>query len=158
MIIFVLILDLLLTFLPFLIIGLNYSSMPERLPIFVNLLGEPLVLAGKSFFTAFRLPFMAVILQLICLVMYLGGRGNITQAGKSMALFRGFWVAGAFTAAVKVSFSSLEYTGVFPPEFNNIFRVVVLGAALAGVTFLLLALIGLYKGMGRARRIYLSPG
>ncbi len=145
MIVFLLVLDALITIVPFILTGVFYPSMPEKIPLFVNIAGEPVVLADKSLFSAFRLPVMALILQGVCLSMYLGCRGNPMHGERSKAYFRNFWLAAALTAAFKMSASTLPYTGVVPGYLVPGFRSFTVAAALLGVLYMLLTLARMYR-------------
>ena len=61
-----------LTFAPIGILVYFYPSLPEQIPIFMNLRGEVEVWAAKSIGSVFRVPAMAIDLQLICLLMKYG--------------------------------------------------------------------------------------
>lgn len=61
-----------LTLLPFLALVFFYSSLPEHVPEYLNLNGDVAVWGRKSVFSAFRLPLMALDLQILCLLMKYG--------------------------------------------------------------------------------------
>lgn len=149
MIILFLIADAIMTVVPFIMTGLYYPSMPDKMPLFLNLMGEPLVLADKTLLTAFRLPLMALILQAVCLVMYLGCRENTRHNPKTAELFRNFWLAASLAAAVKLSLSSIPYTGMVPHYIIPLFRSFTVAAALLGVMYLLMCLYRMLKQEGR---------
>lgn len=58
-----------LSVLPILLLSYFYPTLPQRVPVFLNLRGEVVVWANKSFASVFRLPAMALDLQAICLLM-----------------------------------------------------------------------------------------
>jgi uncharacterized membrane protein len=60
------------TFLPFLMLAYFYTALPERVPLFLNLQGEVSTWAQKSALSVFRVPLMAVVTQLVCLLMKYG--------------------------------------------------------------------------------------
>lgn len=62
-----------LTFLPIVILGWFYRQLDDQIPVFLNLSGEVEVWAPKSIASVFRVPAMAIDLQLICLLMKYGG-------------------------------------------------------------------------------------
>jgi uncharacterized membrane protein len=61
-----------LTLLPFLALLFFYSSLPERIPEYLNLNGDVAVWGRKSVFSIFRLPLMALDLQMVCVLMKYG--------------------------------------------------------------------------------------
>jgi hypothetical protein len=61
-----------LSVLPVLLLIYFYTTLPERIPVFLNLRGEVEVWAGKSLASVFRVPAMAIDLQAICLLMKYG--------------------------------------------------------------------------------------
>jgi len=61
-----------LTLLPIFILIWFYGQLADRIPVFLNLRGEVEVWAAKSIGSVFRLPAMAIDLQLICLLMKYG--------------------------------------------------------------------------------------
>ena len=61
-----------LTFLPIVILIWFYGQLADQIPVFLNLSGEVEVWAAKSIGSVFRLPAMAIDLQLICLLMKYG--------------------------------------------------------------------------------------
>jgi uncharacterized membrane protein len=54
---------------PILVLIYFYPVLPERIPVFLNLHGEVEKWAAKSVASVFRVPAMAIDLQLICLLM-----------------------------------------------------------------------------------------
>src|SRR6266478_3408054 len=61
-----------LTLLPFLVLIYFYPGLPERIPEYLNLHGDVAVWGRKSLFSIFRLPLMALDLQLLCLLLKYG--------------------------------------------------------------------------------------
>jgi len=57
---------------PILILAYLYPALPELIPVFLNLRGEVQVWAAKGIVSVFRVPVMAIDLQLICLLMKYG--------------------------------------------------------------------------------------
>src|SRR5882724_9143134 len=60
------------TILPFFALGYFYSVLPDRLPLFLTLNGEVADWAGKSVLSVFRVPLMAIVTQVVCLLMKYG--------------------------------------------------------------------------------------
>lgn len=57
------------SFLPFLILAFFYAELPAQIPAFLKLDGSVALWAEKSPLTAFRLPLMALVMQIIGLIM-----------------------------------------------------------------------------------------
>ena len=62
----------LFSILPFFVLAYFYSLLPERVPVFLNLNGEVETWAEKSVISVFRVPLMAVVTQIVCLLMKYG--------------------------------------------------------------------------------------
>src|SRR5712671_4391894 len=58
--------------LPFFVLAYFYSVLPDRVPLFMKLNGEVASWAEKSVLSVFRVPLMAVVTQLVCLLMKYG--------------------------------------------------------------------------------------
>ena len=58
-----------LTVLPFVILTYFYSALPNRIPLFINLSGEVTEWGEKSVFSVFRVPLIAVVMQVVCFLM-----------------------------------------------------------------------------------------
>lgn len=68
------------TLLPILVLIYFYPSLPESVPEYLNLRGEIEVWGRKGFASVFRLPLMAIDMQLLCLLMKYGlWRGKSVQ-------------------------------------------------------------------------------
>jgi len=57
------------TILPFFALAYFYPMLPERVPLFMNLNGDVAVWGEKSWLSVFRVPLMAVVTQVVCLLM-----------------------------------------------------------------------------------------
>ncbi len=60
------------TVMPFFVLAYFYPLLSERVPLFMNLNGEVAVWGEKNWLTVFRLPLMAAVTQMICLLMKYG--------------------------------------------------------------------------------------
>ena len=109
-----------LTLLPFLALLFFYSSLPERIPEYLNLNGDVAVWGRKSVFSVFRLPLMALDLQMICVLMKYGvwqGSANqsledseplATYRKESIKLSLNLWDWFRAFIAIKLGASSIE--------------------------------------------------
>jgi len=57
------------TILPFFALAYFYPMLSERVPLFMNLNGDVAVWGEKSWLSVFRVPLMAVVTQVVCLLM-----------------------------------------------------------------------------------------
>lgn len=109
-----------LTLLPFLALLFFYSSLPERIPEYLNLSGDVAVWGRKSLFSVFRLPLMALDLQMLCLLMKYGiwqgiatrnpedKEPSATYRKEAIKLSLSLWDWFRAFIAIKLGASSLE--------------------------------------------------
>lgn len=98
-----------ITALPFILLGIFYNFLPPAVPVFTDIFGNPSVIGPKSIITVFRVPVMALLLQVVCLIMY----GNIFSDVKKdrenlVYVNRNLWSAFSIFIALKMSLISLE--------------------------------------------------
>ena len=136
------------TILPFFILAYFYSLLPERVPQFLTLTGEVATWVEKSVISVFRVPLMAVLTQIVCLLM----RYGTLQAGALMSLEvaseqstlpaqylrlnAGLWDWFRWAVAFKMSAESLSTVFLSLERFNFLARptfVITAIAALIGV-------------------------
>ena len=55
--------------LPFIVLAYFYPVLPARGPLFLNLSGEVETWAGKTALSVFRVPLIALVMQIVCLLM-----------------------------------------------------------------------------------------
>lgn len=60
------------TVLPFFVLAYFYQALPERVPLFMKLNGDVAVWGEKNWLSVFRVPLMAVVTQIVCLLMKYG--------------------------------------------------------------------------------------
>jgi hypothetical protein len=138
-----------LSVLPFFALAYFYAELPERVPLFLNLGGEPVAWAGKSVLSVFRVPLMALDTQLICLLAKYGALKSGAAGGGADDLRRYLalsarlwdWLRGA--AAFKMAASSLDTVFLGLERFRSLSRPAYAFAAAAA---LLGAAGGLYYG------------
>ena len=109
-----------LTAAPILVLIYFYPVLPERVPVFLNLRGEVEVWAVKSIASVFRLPAMAIDLQVLCLLMKYGVVKSKPAAPvrnveeywqyqtKSTILYASLWDCLRCLIAFKMSAESLD--------------------------------------------------
>lgn len=135
----------LLTLLPFFALAYFYTYLPDRVPLFLNLGGEVEVWGQKSVLSVFRVPLMAVITQVICLLMKYGAvqSASLDLSAKREPLEKqylhfevGLWDWLRFAGASKMSAASLDTIFLSLPRLKFLSRpafVITAVAALLGV-------------------------
>jgi uncharacterized membrane protein len=108
------------TILPFLILAYFYSLLPDRVPQFLTLTGDVATWADKSVISVFRVPLMAVLTQIVCVLMRYGtlqsgALASLEVAGEQsklqeqyLRLNAGLWDWFRWTVAFKMSAESLS--------------------------------------------------
>jgi uncharacterized membrane protein len=118
-----------LVLLPFLVLIYCYPSLPDRIPEYLNLNGEVAVWGPKSWFSVFRLPLMALDLQVLAMFMKYGlwqkyamqpQQPSETLASKSLRLLDGAveWLRAM--VAIKLFVSSIEVIFLTDDKFKSL--------------------------------------
>lgn len=106
--------------LPIFILIYFYPTLPEQIPVFRNFRGDVNVWADKSVVSVFRVPLMAIDLQLMCLLMKYGSlryqpglppgnvEGNLDFQRRLLDLSSGLWDWFRGLIAFKMSAESLD--------------------------------------------------
>ena len=153
----------LLSILPFFLLGYFYSVLPDRVPLFMKLNGEVAVWGEKSVLSVFRVPLMAVITQVVCLLMKYGVVQSRVAAPLTieqtilqehyLSLNAGLWDWFRWMVAFKMSAESLDTIFLGVQRFNFLSRpafIITTIAALlgaAGALFYLYRLLGVRREM-----------
>lgn len=151
-----------LTILPFLLLAWFYSELPNRVPLFMHLNGEVAEWAEKSVISVFRVPLLAVIIQIVCLLMKYGSIQSSTIAPlelsieqlklqeQSLYLNTHLWdwlrLASAFkmmAESLNTIFLSLDLKSLARPTFIITWILALLGVA--GALFYVYRLLILQK-------------
>lgn len=125
-------LTVILTIIPFVLLPIFYDSIPQQVPAFVDIKGNPTLMMNKSFFSVFRLPFMGIMTQIVCFTMY---SVKLEYEKEKNQLL---WISVSFLAALKMSLTSMEVLIYDNSEILNIFRTIVLIVvciAVVGIVF-----------------------
>lgn len=140
------------TVLPILVLIYFYPALPERIPEYLNLRGEVAVWGSKNFVSVFRLPLMAIDLQMLCLLGKYGswqGKAALPfeQTEKqaiymedSLKLQMNLWDWFRALIAVKLSTSSVEVIFLSIERFNFLstpVRVISWTVAILGIVGLI---------------------
>jgi uncharacterized membrane protein len=136
------------TVLPILVLIYFYPVLPERIPEYLNLRGEVAVWGRKGFVSVFRLPLMAIDLQVLCLLSKYGlWQSKVTQPFEqtekhaiyregSVKLQMNLWDWFRALIAVKLGTSSLEVIFLSIERFNFLstpVRVISWTVAILGI-------------------------
>ncbi|MGI1659447.1 MAG: hypothetical protein ACRKFN_10755 [Desulfitobacterium sp.] len=133
-----------ISILPFPLLTLLYDLIPAQVPLFVDLAGNPTVMASKSLLSVFRLPTMGLMIQVICIAMFSLKFSNKLQAKTNSII----WLGISLIGALKMSLTSMEVL-IFGNEYLlNAFRIFIWITVLAGVALLLYGSFVLYKEQG----------
>lgn len=145
-----------LSVLPFFLLAYLYSVLPDRVPLFMNLNGQVAVWAEKSVISVFRVPLMAVLTQIVCLLMKYGTIQSSAVAPLDMALEQaklheqslhlnaGLWDWFRWTVAFKMSAESVN-TIFLNLDFNFLARVTFILTAIAALVGVAGALFYSYR-------------
>ena len=145
------------TILPFFILAYFYSLLPERVPQFLTLTGDVATWAEKSVISVFRVPLMAVLTQIVCLLMRYGTLQSGALASLKVAneqqklqeqylrLNAGLWDWFRWTVAFKMSTESLSTVFLSLERFKFLARPTFILTAMASLIGVAGALFYLYR-------------
>jgi uncharacterized membrane protein len=142
------------TLLPFLVLGYFYPALSERVPLFLNLRGEVATWAEKSVLSVFRVPLIAVVMQVVCLLMKYGmvqsqppdiDAGRTTLFERYVDLNAGLWDWFRWTIAVKMIAESLDTIFLSLERFKFLARPAFITSAIATAIGVVGALVYVYR-------------
>jgi len=145
------------TVLPFFVLAYFYSVLPDRVPLFMKLSGEVAVWTEKTPLSVFRVPLMAVVTQVVCMLMKYG-----TVQSKAIAPFEiaieqtklheqylslnaGLWDWFRWTVAFKMSVESFDTIFLSLERFKFLSRPAFIITAIAAVLGVAGALFYAYR-------------
>lgn len=143
-------LSVILTIIPFVLLPIFYESIPQQIPAFVDIKGNPTLTMNKSIFSVFRLPLMGIMTQIACFTMYLVKIEYEKEKNKLL------WLSISFLAALKMSFTSMEVLIYGNSEMLNVFRTIVLIVVCIAVIGIVFYGYSLYKKYNKQFIQYLS--
>jgi uncharacterized membrane protein len=138
----------LFTIAPFFVLAYFYSALPERVPLFLKLNGEVETWAEKTALSVFRVPLMAAVTQVVCVLMKYGvvqsaaaAPLEVTPERKKLqeqysGLSARLWDWFRFAVAFKMSAASLDTIFLSLERFKYLSRptfIVTAVAAAVGV-------------------------
>ncbi len=145
------------TILPFFILAYFYSLLPDRVPQFLTVTGEVATWVEKSAISVFRVPLMAVLTQIVCLLMRYGTLQSGALASLEVAseqsklreqylrLNAGLWDWFRWTVAFKMSAESLSTVFLSLERFKFLARPTFVITAMASLIGVAGALFYLYR-------------
>ena len=142
-----------LTILPFFVLAYFYSALPNRVPLFMHLNGEVAEWTEKTPVSVFRVPLMAVLTQIVCLLMKYGGIQSIAVAPReveqekldeSLRLNAGLWDWLRWSVAFKMSAESVN-TILLSLALNSFSQPIFIVSAIAALVGVAGALFYLYR-------------
>ena len=151
--------------LPFVVLAYFYTALPERVPLLLNLKGEVSTWAQKSALSVFRVPLMAVVFQVVCLLMKYG---TIQAAGTAslqidiartklqeqvLRLSNGLWDSFRWAIALKMSAESLDTIFLSLERFRFLSRPAFITSAIAAALGVVCALFYGYRLLALRREM-----
>ena len=158
-----------LTILPFFLLAYFYPVLSDRVPLFMHLNGEVAEWAQKSVMTVFRVPLLAVVTQVVCLLMKYGTiqSGAAPHFGmdseqaklheQSLNVNAALWDWFRWTAAVKMVGESVN-TITLSLNLQSFSRVTFIVTAIAALVGVVGALFYLYRFIIVQRRTKQKTG
>lgn len=149
------------TVLPFLVLAYFYPAM-QRVPLFLNLSGEVQTWTEKSVLSVFRVPLMAVILQVVCVLMKYGMvqfRPSKIDLGRTKLLEQyadlnaGLWDWFRWTIALKMMAESLDTIFLSLERFKFLSRLAFVTSAVATAIGVVGALFYVYRMLAVRREM-----
>ena len=153
------------TILPFFVLAYVYPMLPERVPLFLNLSGEVEVWGEKSWLSVFRVPLMAVVTQMLCLLMKYGvlqseaalpveSADDYVQLQKQLTVLNvGLWDWFRCLVAFKMSAASLDTIFLSLERFKFLSRPAFAITFIAALLSIAGALFYGYRLLGVKRKI-----
>ncbi|MDR2485026.1 MAG: hypothetical protein LBD55_06495 [Treponema sp.] len=134
------ILSIVYNIVPMVILPLFYKKIPDNIPAFVDLSGNTVVSMEKSYISIIRLPFMGILLSVVCIIMYSMPLNNENKKFNKI-----IWPVISFIVSLKMGITSLEIIFYENMEIIKYFRISVLILVIIGITILVYGLIKMYK-------------
>ena len=147
------------TILPFFVLAYFYPVMTNRVPLFLHLNGEVAEWAEKSVLSVFRVPLLAVVQQVVCLLMkygtiQVGSNVPIEQASlhaESLHVNARLWDWFRWTIAVKMIGES-AHTILLSLDLKSVSRVTFILTACAALIGVAGALFYVYRLLVESRK------
>ena len=150
------------TIVPFVVLAYFYPILPERVPLYLNLAGEVETWAEKSMLSVFRVPLMAVALQVICLLTKYGvvqsrvsgidvARTKLLE--KYLSLNAGLWDWFRWAIAFKLSTASLDTIFLSIERFQFLSRPAFIVTVVASALGIVGALVYGYRLLAMSPQI-----
>ena len=138
--IFLIILSIICNVFPMVILPLLYESIPNSIPAFVDVFGNPVVMMEKTYVSIFRLPLMGLLITILCIVMFL-----IRLSDEDVKKNKMMWAIVSCIGALKMGITSMEVLFYENIEAVRYFRVGVLILVIIGIIILIYGTIKMYR-------------
>jgi hypothetical protein len=122
------------------ILSLVYDIIPNSVPAFVDIWGNSVISMEKSYIAILRLPFMGLLLSLLCLIMY-----SLKIYGKNDKFNKIIWSIVALICALKMGIQSMEILFYENIETINIFRTILFILIIIGIIILVYSVLKMNK-------------
>ena len=142
------------TVLPFIVLAYFYPALSERVPLFLNLRGEVETWTDKSVLSVFRVPLIAVVMQVVCRLMKYGvvesqpahiNADRTKLFERYVRLNTGLWDWFRSTIALKMIAESLDTMFLSIERFNFLSRPAFITSAVATAIGVVGALVYVYR-------------
>ena len=151
--------------LPFIVLAYFYPALPQRLPLYLNLSGEVETWVEKSLLSVFRVPLIAVVMQVVCLLMKYGvvqlqsiappnidiGRTKLLE--QLLKLNAGLWDWFRWSIAFKMIAESLDTIFLSLERFKFLSRPAFIISVIATALGVLGALFYVYRLLAATREM-----
>ena len=134
------ILSIIFNLVPMIILPLAYDIIPNNVPVFLDFWGNTIISMEKSFISILRLPFMGLLLSLLCWTMY-----SLKITGKNESFNKIIWSIVALVGSLKMGIQSMEILFYENVKIVNIFRISIIVFVLIGVVILVYGILKMYK-------------
>jgi uncharacterized membrane protein len=144
------------TILPFVVLAYFYQLLPAEVPLFLNLSGNVETWTDKTILSVFRVPLLALITQVVCLLIKYGttvqakaplelAAGQIELEEKYLHLNGGLWDWLRGAVAVKMIAESFDTIFLSLERYKFLARPAFILSAIAALVGAVGALVYLYR-------------
>jgi hypothetical protein len=122
------------------VLPLVYDIIPNSVPAFVDFWGNAIISMEKSYIAILRLPFMGILLSILCLIMY-----SLKIYGENGKLNKIVWSMVALIGALKMGIQSMEILFYENLETIYILRIIIFILILIGIIILVYSVLRMNK-------------
>jgi len=125
---------------PMVILPVFYEVIPNNVPAFLDFFGNTVVAMEKSYISILRVPFMGLLLSILCAIMY---RINLSE--ENIKNNKIIWSVASLICSLKMGITSMEILFFENTELVHIFRILIMVLVITGILVLIYGLIKMYK-------------